>query len=134
VSANAADPAGSQPEIAVESAALSRNPAGEPVPASITAAAEGDRIYSAVDADVWPPVVARPVIADPPPLDASADSVAVFDLVVSPIGEVEQVRLISAPPRFHDRMILSHLKTWRFEPATQKGQPVRYRFRVRLAV
>jgi hypothetical protein len=124
----------SRPETTIESRRFPVDPAAGVSPASITTAADGDRMYSGADADVWPPVVSRPVIADPPPLDAPADRVAVYDLVVSPAGVVEQVHIVSVPSSFHDRMILAHLKAWTFEPATRHGQPVRYRIRVRLAV
>jgi len=122
------------PETSVESASIGREGDAARLRSSITAAANVDNIYSAADAEVWPPVVARPVIADPPPLDAPANSVAVFDLVVDPRGVVEQVHLISAPASYRDRMILAHLKAWTFEPALKNGRAVRYRFRVRLGV
>ena len=77
--------------LTVESASIGERRTPHGCDASITAAANVDNIYSAADAEVWPPVVARPVIADPPPLDAPANSVAVFDSVVYPRGVVEQV-------------------------------------------
>ena len=44
------------------------------------------------------------------------------------------VLLASSPARFHERMILSHIKAWTFRPAMKDGRPVRYRLRIRLAV
>jgi hypothetical protein len=90
--------------------------------------------YSADDDDVVPPVLRRPVIPGPPAPDAPADSYAIFDLIVDPQGNVEQVKTVSAPSRYRDRMIVAHLKAWGFTPAMREGHAVRYRLRIRLIV
>jgi outer membrane biosynthesis protein TonB len=54
--------------------------------------------------------------------------------VVDRQGRVERVVLASNPARFHERMILSHIKAWTFRPAMKDGRPVRYRLRVLLSV
>jgi hypothetical protein len=95
---------------------------------------EPENIYSPSDDGVHAPVLLRPVIPEPAGPDAPADTIAVFELVVGRSGAVEQVHVISFPRHFHDRMIVSHVKAWTFQPATRDGQPVRYRLVVRLAV
>jgi hypothetical protein len=55
----------------------------------------------------------------------------VIDLVITRSGKVESVKLRRAPTTISDSMLLamslSAAKTWRFDPATKDGQPVRYR-------
>ena len=49
------------------------------------------------------------------------------EVIVSPYGEVERAKLISAPGDIHEAMILSAIKAWQFTPARKDGHPVRYR-------
>ena len=48
-------------------------------------------------------------------------------IIVSTDGTVERSKLISIPHDIHESMVLSAIKSWRFEPATKDGHPVRYR-------
>jgi hypothetical protein len=50
-----------------------------------------------------------------------------LELLISPEGNVEQIKLITVPKRITDAMSLSAAKAWRFAPATKDGTPVRYR-------
>jgi outer membrane biosynthesis protein TonB len=50
-----------------------------------------------------------------------------MELLISPQGRVEQVRLISPTKRMTDMLLLSGAKTWKFAPALRDGEPVRYR-------
>ena len=85
-------------------------------------------IYSNDDADVQPPVMLYPQL---PPLlmvgSASEGLVNRMELVVASDGSVERVRLVSAPKRMADMMLLSGAKLWKFTPAVKDGVPVRYR-------
>ena len=105
-----------------------------PVATTPIPAPDNSRTYSVEDDDVLPPVMTRPVIPGPPAPDAPTDTYAIFDLVVDRQGNVEQVKTVSVPSRYRDRMIVAHLKAWGFKPATRDGQPVRYRIRIRLIV
>ena len=49
------------------------------------------------------------------------------EVIVSPYGQVERAKLISAPEDIHEAMILSAIKAWQFTPAVKDGHPVRYR-------
>ena len=106
----------------------------EPAAPESAAVMDSDALYSSGDLSVLPPTIVRPVIAPPPAANAPPDSVALFDLVVDRQGRVERVVLASNPARFHERMILSHIKAWTFRPAMKDGRPVRYRLRVLLTV
>ena len=86
-------------------------------------------VYSAADVDVVPPRLVRP--AQP---SGAADAEASLDveIVVSPAGEVESVKLLSPSTGSAAAMTLSAIKTWSFEPATRNGAPVSYRHRMKL--
>lgn len=89
------------------------------------------QIYSDADAGVVPPVATYPRLPSSLPEGTEPGDLAVIDLIISPGGNVESVKLRSAPTTMADTMILtmslSAAKTWRFEPASKDGQPVRYR-------
>jgi outer membrane biosynthesis protein TonB len=85
-------------------------------------------IYSRDDSEVQPPVMLYPQM--PPPLIVGGPPEGIvnsMELVIAPDGSVERVRLISAPRRMADMMLLSGAKLWRFSPAVKDGKPVRYR-------
>jgi hypothetical protein len=104
-----------------------------PPPATVaTREAGGARalvaIYSGDDRDVQPPSMLSPQL--PPPLMIGGPSdgrVNRMELVVATDGSVERVRLIGAPRRMADMMLLSGAKLWKFTPAIKDGVPVRYR-------
>lgn len=92
------------------------------------AAADEDpsRIYSSADAGVVPPRMRQPQL--PPPLFVGSEpSLNTMELIVSETGSVERVRLLSAPRRMADMMMLSGAKAWVFEPASRDGEAVSYR-------
>jgi periplasmic protein TonB len=93
-----------------------------------------ESIYTAEAEDVEPAVLLRQQLPSRPPDDASSEEIGVLEIIVSPAGTVEQVRLSSASLRFQDRMIVAAAKAWRFEPAMKNGQPVRYRTRIRITL
>jgi len=89
------------------------------------------RIYSETDSDVAPPVATYPRLPSILPPGTEAKDLAMIDLIIAPGGKVESVKLRRAPTTISDSMLLamslSAAKTWRFDPATKDGQPVRYR-------
>ena len=91
-------------------------------------------VYSPSDSAVIPPVLVRPVLPRQPPPGVPESQIGTIELVVDEQGDVEGVRLISPANRFHERMLVSAAKMWKFRPAFKDGHPVRYRARVRLTV
>jgi hypothetical protein len=91
-------------------------------------------VYGA-DADgVEPPVLVRPHLPSQPSATTDGEQLGVLELVVSQMGVVEHVRLISPENRYHDRMIVAAAKTWRFRPAVKDGAPVRSLTRIRVTL
>ena len=120
------------------------NPVDVPAPAVASAPSvpqpdavpvmQDETIYTATDATVDPPVLVRPVLPKEPPPGLPADQIGSIEVLVDEQGDVEQVRLFSPANRFHERMLMSAAKMWKFRPAFKDGHPVRYRTRIRITV
>ena len=105
-------------------AATAGEPALRVAPRPLVASA----LFDANDVNVTPPATVRvqlPELAEAGPGD---DRVGVVEAIVSTIGEVEKVKLLSPHRSFHQAMILSAVKAWRFQPAVMDGDAVRYRY------
>lgn len=100
--------------------------AAPPSPAIIPAVRLGSPIYSPDDPDVTPAVLLSTKEAGPV-LRGMHSDMNTMELIVSELGRVEEVRLLSPAKRMTDMLLLSGAKTWRFSPALRNGQPVRYR-------
>ena len=90
------------------------------------------KVYSGADAEVAPPALVRTRLPIAPGPAVRADEIPEVEVVVSPAGEVESVKLLTQPTGVGAAMMLSAVKTWRFHPATRDGKPVRYRLLIRL--
>jgi len=145
--------AGGRPAATAENASLESKPLTLGVPAALPAApatglagasrapdaATGVRpavadatVFSAADAEVVPPLLVRPHLRTSPRPGVRVEDLPQVELLVSPTGEVESVKLVSPSAGVTSAMMLSAIKTWRFEPAKRVGQPVRYRLLMRL--
>jgi hypothetical protein len=106
-----------------------------PAPAVVPSIAPGPApVYTSADADVVPPVLVRPMLPANPPPTVPPDQVGTLDLVIDESGNVEQVKLSSPANRYQERMLVSHVKSWKFKPATRDGLRVKYRTRVRVTI
>jgi outer membrane biosynthesis protein TonB len=83
-------------------------------------------VYSREDADVLPPVLADPQLAQSALPELDRPVVNTLELLVAEDGSVERVRMLSRPRRMADMMVLSGVKMWKFRPAFKDGRPVRY--------
>ena len=90
------------------------------------AAAPDTTIYSEADRDVRPPAVLSSELPSPTYSEWTTRT-NVMELIVSETGAVERARLLEAPQRMPDMMLLSRAKLWKFGPAMKDGHPVRYR-------
>jgi hypothetical protein len=95
--------------------------------------AGGGAVYDNRNADVTPPTELWPRFPEVPAQTVRAD-VAVFDLVINEAGQVESARVRLPLKRWDHVMLLSAMKTWRFQPATREGHPVKYRKEVTVKV
>jgi hypothetical protein len=100
-------------------------PEPEAVPAPVIARLEDATVYTSANADVAPPRSPSPSPLRPWRADSAEPGPSV-EVTVASDGSVEKVRMLAAG-RLSDMMILSHIKSWRFEPAQRDGEAVRYR-------
>jgi hypothetical protein len=84
-------------------------------------------IYSPRSEGVSSPIAVRPQLPRQLSPDVDRSDLRMIELVISPTGSVESVRLIGAPRDVHDSMLLSAAKAWVFRPAEKNGVAVRYR-------
>ena len=105
-------------------------PAAEPLPAmpssAPTVATAIKSIYNGGDAGVVAPVVIRQVLpAFNRDMFPARDGV--LELLINEAGQVEASAMrVSMNPRY-DTSVLSAVKTWRYQPATVEGVPVKFR-------
>lgn len=112
-------------------------PTPEPEPAAVTVnppTEEPVEVFTAADSTVTPPVIVRPVLPKELPPGVPPEQVGTIEVVVDEQGDVLHVRLVSPANRFHERMLVSAAKMWKFRPAYKDGRAVRYMTRVRLTV
>ncbi len=96
---------------------------------SIRATAE-NTVYSFGDGDVTPPhPLSRQFPEDAPP-GVPPQRVGTLELIVGKGGDVEFVKLHTPLNRYHERMIVSAVKAWRYQPAVKAGKPVRFRLTI----
>jgi TonB family protein len=87
-------------------------------------------IYDTTDADVVAPVDLdrrMPAWNPPTPLAAAGEHRGVLQIVIDERGRVERAALLRSVAAFYDRALLEAATTWKFEPATRHGTPVKYR-------
>jgi hypothetical protein len=101
-------------------------------PVAAAAAAPDTTIYTSANTDVMPPKLLRSRLPAEQGAGLPAESLPEVELIVSSSGDVESVRLLSPQPGVRSAMMLSAIKSWRFDPATLNAQPVRYRLLMRL--
>lgn len=101
-----------------------------PLAAVTESMVDTDRVYTAVDKDVMPPVPLQPLLGRP-----TSDGAGVpgdMEVLVGPTGIVERVTLL-VPNAYQDRFMIYAMKARRFKPAVAGGRPVRYLLRIRTA-
>ena len=99
--------------------------AAETAPSTSNGGHEAD-MFSPANSDVVPPIGIRPQLPRELPKNINREDLTRIELVVAADGTVETVRLASSPKTVHDRMWLSAVKAWQFQPALKDGRPVRY--------
>jgi hypothetical protein len=84
-------------------------------------------VYSRGDVEVVPPRPLSRQFPAAPPIGIPAHRIGVLDMVIGTRGDVEIVKLHTPLNRYHERMIVSAAKAWRYRPALREGKPVRFR-------
>ena len=95
--------------------------------ASVVKAREDERIYTEADESVTPPAPLSRQLPATLPFGITNLTVGTLEMLISREGEVETVKLHTPLNRYHERMIVSAAKAWRYRPASKDGRPVRFR-------
>ena len=114
----AAPPATAPPASATASAAEAKIPSPAP-----------ERVYTAADQDVTPPVdIARTFPEWNPPSGVlrRAELHGVIKITVDAHGKVEAASLVSPVFTGYDPLLIAAAKEWKFQPARRNGEPVKY--------
>lgn len=87
----------------------------------------GDVVMTDDSVDVPPkPVVQGPMQYPPRAKAAGVTGYVLLSVLIGPTGQVEKVKVLEAQPAgVFDDIAVSGVQTWKFEPATYKGENVR---------
>jgi hypothetical protein len=89
-----------------------------------------EHVYTSMDSGVVAPRALSRQFPLTPPTGVRADRIGVLEIVVGIQGDVVFIKLHTPLNRYHERMVVSAAKAWRYRPATKDGRPVRYRLMV----
>jgi TonB family protein len=122
---------------AILPAPLPANPVAAEAPAFAPAVAAPTpgmpRIYTPADGNVVPPIVIRQELP-PFPGPALIGKLGVIEVIVGENGTVESAVIRRAIAPQYDKVALSATRTWRYQPATVNGVPVKYRKSIQVNV
>jgi hypothetical protein len=103
------------------------------ISAASAAKSQADEIvYTTADKGVVPPRELSRQFPASNPLGIPPHRVGTLEMIIDKDGGVEFVKLHTPLNRYHERMIVSAAKAWRYRPATRNGKPVKYRLTVRI--
>jgi protein TonB len=104
-----------------------------PTPAPVVPKPEPNRIYTAADADVVPPVtVSQEVPRLNPMMKQQARARGVVEVVIDEQGRVSAIAVRESIQPMYDAELLTKGREWRYQPATLNGKPVKYRKMIQL--
>jgi TonB family protein len=87
-----------------------------------------NRIYTADDADVTPPVAIRQDVPRiPPALAQQARPRGVLDITIDEHGRVIGITVRVSVHPMYDTLLTTAARDWRYQPATVAGKPVKFR-------
>jgi TonB family protein len=116
------------------SAASIKPPEPPPAPEPVAPQDPGPRIYSSEDGVVMPPVSVRQDLPRMPSNIMLMARDGVVEVIIDERGRVESAMILASVHPIYDAMLLSASDDWRYQPATVKGQPVKFRKRIQVSV
>jgi TonB family protein len=92
-----------------------------------------ERIYTAADANVVPPVtINQRIPAFPERIRVPRNGVV--EVLIDSTGAVESATMIEPVTPQFDRLTLAATRNWQYQPATVNGVPVKYVKRIQVSV
>jgi TonB family protein len=111
--------------------------AAPPPPPPPAPPAPANGIYSDADTGVTYPVeIARRMPSWRPQtsVGGAGEHRGVLEIVIDQRGNVETARVVEPTTPLYDRELLQAAASWRFQPATKDGQPVKFRKTLRIVL
>ena len=107
-----------------------------PAPAPVVAAAPVMRggIYALGEPGVTPPAVVRQVLPPFPREIMSQRRNGIIEVIISEAGTVESAAMRASMHPRYDLLVLTAAKSWKYQPATLKGTPVKFRKLITVSV
>lgn len=107
-----------------------------PAPAPVLAAAPVIRggIYGLGEPGVMPPAVVRQVLPPFPREIMSQRRDGILEVIISEKGTVESAAMRTSMHPRYDLLVLTAAKSWKYQPATLKGTPVKFRKLITVSV
>lgn len=121
-------------DLSAKAAAPPPQPPAPAPPVSVVAAVPPSKtIYAGNEPGLSPPVTLRQTL---PPFqgDMTALRDGVIELIVNEAGEVESATIRSSITARYDSTLLAAAKTWKYQPATLNGTPVRFRKLINVSI
>jgi hypothetical protein len=94
--------------------------------------AADDIVYSENDRGIVPPRSLSRQFPDTTPIGVPPYRVGTLEMIIDREGNVDKVKLHTPLNRYHERMVVSAAKAWRYLPATKDGRPVKCRIIVKI--
>jgi hypothetical protein len=91
---------------------------------------EEERVYTSSDVGITPPAALSRQLPSAPPAGVPPRLVGRLEMLINQKGAVDFVKLHTPLNRYHERMIVSAAKAWRYTPALKSGKPVRYSLQI----
>lgn len=105
-----------------------------PAPKMAAVMARPNAIYTGVEPGIHPPVAVRQVVPNFPREIVSFRDDGVLEVVINESGAVESAVMRSPiHPRF-DALVVSSAKSWKYQPATVAGTPVKFRKTINISM
>lgn len=104
-----------------------------PVPQPPPPTPRVEKVYTAADTNVVPPVTINQRIPAFPER-IRVPRTGIVEVVIDPTGAVESATVIEPLTPQIDRLTLAATRTWQYQPATVNGVPVKYAKRIQVSV
>ena len=109
--------------------------ADPPPPAPVQAAPRVDKIWTADDAGIAPPVAIRQDVPRVPlNVSSQARERGLLELVIDEQGRVTTMTIRMSVHPLYDPLLLAAARDWRYKPATVNGVPVKFRKMIQITV
>jgi TonB family protein len=108
-------------------------------PAAGAAASETKRVEAPKPlsaGEIRPPIAIKQAVPGVPPDLSRFGQLrsGEIEVLIDQTGKVESAKVLSSIHPIYDAMVMAAAKSWRYQPATADGVPVKYRKRIKITI